>query len=149
MAPSAVQHFDETLTCTKLSLRRASENRYPLFRKHSGPLCCGAPVTELSTASLPHPCAAKKIVCYKCESNEADVKRGDIMRARFKNDEGIRDMGLKAPSIITFMISVVLTVVVLMSSFFGAEIPGLKDNEQWALLLSYGILMLGCLVKGL
>jgi hypothetical protein len=71
------------------------------------------------------------------------------MRARFKNDEGIRDMGLKAPSIITFMISVVLTVVVLMSSFFGAEIPGLKDNEQWALLLSYGILMLGCLVKGL
>lgn len=58
-------------------------------------------------------------------------------------------MGLKAPSIITFMLSVVLTVIVLMSEYFGAEIPGLKGNELWALLASYAVLMLGCMVPGL
>jgi hypothetical protein len=53
------------------------------------------------------------------------------MRARFisKNAEGVRTVGLKAPSIITFMLSVILAVIVLMSTFFGAEIPGLKGNE--------------------
>ena len=70
------------------------------------------------------------------------------MRARFvgKNDQGVGTMGLKAPSIITFMLSVILAVIVLMSTFFGAEIPGLKGNELWALLVSYLILMLGCLL---
>lgn len=58
-------------------------------------------------------------------------------------------MGLKAPGIITFMISVIIVVVVLVSRFFGAEIPGLKDNELWALLGSYTILMLGCLLRGM
>lgn len=58
-------------------------------------------------------------------------------------------MGLKPPSIVTFMSSVVLAVVVLMSYFFGAEIPGLKGNEIWALLLSYLILMIGCIAPGL
>jgi hypothetical protein len=58
-------------------------------------------------------------------------------------------MGLKAPSIITFMLSVILTVIVLTSMFFGAEIPGLKGNEPWVLLGSYAILMLGCMVRGL
>ncbi len=32
-------------------------------------------------------------------------------------------MGLKAPGIHTFMVSVVLTVVVLIMTFFGAQIP--------------------------
>jgi len=40
-------------------------------------------------------------------------------------------------------------VIVLMSVFFSAEIPGLKGNELWALLGSYAILMLGCMVRGL
>ncbi len=71
------------------------------------------------------------------------------MRARFKSEDGVRDMGLKAPSIITFMLSVILAVVVLTSTFFGADIPGLKGNELWALLMSYAILMLGCMVRGL
>lgn len=71
------------------------------------------------------------------------------MRARFRSEEGIGHVGLKAPSIITFMLSVILAVIVLMSIFFGAEIPGLKNNELWALLLSYVILMLGCMVRGL
>jgi hypothetical protein len=47
------------------------------------------------------------------------------------------------------MISVIIVVVVLVSRFFGAEIPGLKDNELWALLGSYTILMLGCLLRGM
>lgn len=58
-------------------------------------------------------------------------------------------MGLKPPSIITFMVSVILAVIVLMSVFFGADIPGIKGNELWALLTSYLILMLGCMVRWL
>jgi len=65
------------------------------------------------------------------------------------SQEGAGDVGLKAPGIITFMLSVILTVIVLVSRFFGAEIPGLTGNEFWALLLSYSILMLGCLLRGL
>ncbi len=71
------------------------------------------------------------------------------MRVRMRSEEGVHDMGLKAPSIITFMLSVILAVIVLTSVFFGAEIPGLKGNELWALLGSYAILMLGCMVPGL
>ena len=71
------------------------------------------------------------------------------MRVRLRNEEGVRDMGLKAPGIVTFLISVVLTVIVLTSKFFGATIPGLTGNESWALLFSYCILMLGCMVRGM
>ncbi|ADJ24719.1 MAG: hypothetical protein J0H37_08825 [Hyphomicrobium denitrificans] len=71
------------------------------------------------------------------------------MRVRFRNEEGVGDMGLKAPGIVTFMVSVILTVIVLTSKFFGAEIPGLTGNESWALLASYAILMLGCMVRGM
>lgn len=71
------------------------------------------------------------------------------MRARFQSYEGERTMGLKPPSIITFMFSVILAVIVLMSQYFGADIPYLKGNELWALLASYAILMLGCMVPGL
>jgi len=71
------------------------------------------------------------------------------MRVRLRNEEGVRDMGLKAPGIVTFLISVVLTVIVLTSKFFGATIPGLTGNESWALLVSYCILMLGCMVRGM
>lgn len=71
------------------------------------------------------------------------------MRVRLKSQEGVGNMGLKAPGIITFMLSVILAVIVLVSTFFGADIPGLKGNEFWALLISYSILMLGCLLRGL
>ncbi len=71
------------------------------------------------------------------------------MRVRLRSEEGVHDMGLKAPGIITFMLSVVLTVIVLTSKFFGAEIPGLTGNESWAMLGSYLILMLGCMVRGM
>jgi hypothetical protein len=71
------------------------------------------------------------------------------MRVRFKNEEGVRNMGLKAPGIITFMMSVILVVIVLVSKFAGASIPGITGQEDWALLASYLVLMLGCLMRGL
>jgi hypothetical protein len=58
-------------------------------------------------------------------------------------------MGLKAPGILTFMVSVILTVTVLIMKFFGAQIPFLVGNVFWALLLSQVILVLGCVMRGL
>jgi hypothetical protein len=71
------------------------------------------------------------------------------MRVRFRSEEGVHDMGLKAPGIITFMLSVILTVIVFMSKFFGAEIPMVTGNESWAMLGAYTILMVGCMVRGM
>jgi hypothetical protein len=58
-------------------------------------------------------------------------------------------MVLKAPGILTFMVSIVLTVTVLIMKFFGAEIPFLIGNEFWVLLLAQTILVLGCVMRGL
>ncbi len=58
-------------------------------------------------------------------------------------------MVLKAPGILTFMVSIVLTVTVLIMKFFGAEIPFLIGNEFWVLLLAQAILVLGCAMRGL
>ena len=58
-------------------------------------------------------------------------------------------MGLKAPGILTFMLSVIITVVVLVVTFFGADIPLLKGNEFWALLVAQFILVFGCIMRGL
>lgn len=62
---------------------------------------------------------------------------------------GVETMGLKAPGIVTFMLSVILTVTVLIIKFFGAEIPFVTGNEFWALLLAQVILVLGCIMRGL
>ena len=58
-------------------------------------------------------------------------------------------MGLKAPGIITFMLSVILTFTVLIIKFFGAQIPFITGNEFFALLLAQIILILGCIMRGL
>lgn len=58
-------------------------------------------------------------------------------------------MGLKAPGILTFMLSVILTVVVLIMKFFQAQIPGLNGHELWVLLVAQLILVLGCISRGL
>ena len=58
-------------------------------------------------------------------------------------------MSLKAPGILTFTVSVVLVVCVLVVKFFGADIPLLKGNEFWALLAAHGILVIGCMIRGL
>jgi hypothetical protein len=58
-------------------------------------------------------------------------------------------MVLKAPGIITFILSIVLMVCVLVVKFFGAQIPLIQGNEFWFLLLAQLILMLGCIMRGL
>ena len=58
-------------------------------------------------------------------------------------------MGLKAPGIITFMLSDILTVTVLIIKFFGAEIPFVTGNEFFVLLLAQVILVFGCIMRGL
>lgn len=64
--------------------------------------------------------------------------------------KGDRHMGLKAPSILTFMLSVILTMAVLFTIFFKADIPFLKEaGGFWALLMAQFVLVLGCTMRGL
>ncbi len=63
---------------------------------------------------------------------------------------GEATMGLKAPGILTFMISVILTVAVLFVWFFDAKIPLLEGPGLLVgLLLAQVILILGCTMRGL
>lgn len=63
--------------------------------------------------------------------------------------ESSMTMGLKAPGILTFMLSVILVVCVLIAKFFGAVIPFVSGNELWVVLLAQVILVLGCIMRGL
>jgi hypothetical protein len=60
-------------------------------------------------------------------------------------------MALKAPGILTFMLSVILTVIVLITYFFPAQIPFFSGPQQqfWALLVAQIILVFGCIMRGL
>lgn len=58
-------------------------------------------------------------------------------------------MALKAPGILTFLVSIILTVVVLIMTFFNADVPFLKGHEFWALLSAQVILIMGCLMRWL
>ena len=59
-------------------------------------------------------------------------------------------MGLKAPGMITFLISFIVMMAVMFAKFFGAQIPGLNEHTQFAgLLFAYAILALGCLLRAL
>ena len=60
-------------------------------------------------------------------------------------------MGLKAPGILTFLVSFVIMTAVLGAKYFNATIPGLTgDVTQFAgLLAAYFILVLGCLLRAL
>ena len=58
-------------------------------------------------------------------------------------------MSLKAPGIITFMLSVILVVCVLMAKLFQASIPLVNGNEFWILLLAHAVLVFGCIMRGL
>ncbi len=58
-------------------------------------------------------------------------------------------MGLKAPGILTFMLSVVMVVCVLVVKYFGAEIPFLVGHEFYALLVAHLLLVTGCMIKGM
>jgi len=58
-------------------------------------------------------------------------------------------MALKAPGILTFMLSVILTVLALVSFFFKASIPFITDQEIWVILLAQFVLVFGCIMRGL
>lgn len=58
-------------------------------------------------------------------------------------------MGLKAPGILTFLLTVILTVIVLVTKFFDANVPIVKDYDFWVLLTAHVVLILACLMRGL
>lgn len=58
-------------------------------------------------------------------------------------------MGLSAPGILTFMLSVILTVCALIAKFYGAQIPLIQGHEFWAVVTAQIILTLGCLIRSL
>ena len=58
-------------------------------------------------------------------------------------------MALKAPGILTFMLSVILTVLALVTFFFGADIPFITGKEFWVLLVAQAVLVFGCIMRGL
>jgi hypothetical protein len=60
-------------------------------------------------------------------------------------------MALKAPGILVFTLSIILSLAVLFSRFFGATVPYLTgDTTQfYAMWAAYLVLLLGCIMRGL
>ena len=60
-------------------------------------------------------------------------------------------MVLKAPGILTFLVSIILALGVLYARYFGSDVPFfIGDATQfYALLGAYVILVLGCIMRGL
>jgi hypothetical protein len=58
-------------------------------------------------------------------------------------------MVLKAPGILTYMLSVILTVLALVTYFFGASIPYVTGQEFWVLVVAQIVLIFGCIMRGL
>ena len=59
-------------------------------------------------------------------------------------------MGLKAPGMLTFLLSFIVMMAVIFAKFFGAKIPGLNEYTEFiGLLLAYCVLALGCIVRGM
>jgi len=60
-------------------------------------------------------------------------------------------MALKAPGILVFMLSIILSLAVLFSRYFGSTVPFLTgDTTQfYAMMGAYLVLMFGCIMRGL
>jgi len=60
-------------------------------------------------------------------------------------------MALKAPGILIFTLSIVLSLAVLFARFFGATVPYLTGDvtQFYAMLGAYLVLLLGCIMRGL
>ena len=60
------------------------------------------------------------------------------------------NMALKAPGLLTFLLSFIVMMAVLFAKFFGAKIPGLNEYTEFGgMLAAYIVLALGCLVRSL
>jgi hypothetical protein len=62
-----------------------------------------------------------------------------------------RLMALKAPGILIFMLSLVLSLAVLFTRYFGASVPLLTQDatQFYAMWGAYLVLLLGCIMRGL
>lgn len=58
-------------------------------------------------------------------------------------------MGLKAPGILTFTLSIVLVVVAAGSKYAQAHLPLINGHEFELLLIAHLILVFGCIMRGL
>jgi len=60
-------------------------------------------------------------------------------------------MALKAPGILIFTLSIILSLTVLFARYFGATVPFLTgDSTQfYAMFAAYLVLMFGCIMRGL
>ena len=60
-------------------------------------------------------------------------------------------MVLKAPGILSFLLSIVLALAVLSARYFGVSVPLLTGDVAhfYGLLAAYVILLLGCIMRGL
>jgi hypothetical protein len=69
------------------------------------------------------------------------------------NHRSVREMRmvLKAPGILTFLLSIVLALAVLFARYFGTSVPLLTGDVAhfYGLLAAYVILLLGCIMRGL
>lgn len=58
-------------------------------------------------------------------------------------------MGLKAPGIITFTLSIILVVIAAGSKYAQAHVPMVNGNEVPMLILAHLLLALGCVLRRL
>ncbi len=60
-------------------------------------------------------------------------------------------MALKAPGILTFLLSIIVALAVLFAKFFGASVPLLtrETTHFYGMLAAYVILLFGCIMRGL
>jgi hypothetical protein len=56
-------------------------------------------------------------------------------------------MGIKAPSLVTFAVSVLLTLAVVLAKI-GVPVPVVSGYEFFVLLVAQVLLILGCTMRG-
>jgi hypothetical protein len=85
--------------------------------------------------------------CYKPLLSSTSRRRA---RSQGHHWETMR-MALKAPGILVFTLSIILSLAVLFSRFFGTNVPYLTaDTTQFYVMWSaYLVLLLGCTMRGL
>jgi hypothetical protein len=59
----------------------------------------------------------------------------------------IPKMGIKAPSLVTFAVSILLTLAVLLAKI-GIAVPLVSGYEFFVLLVAQFLLILGCTMRG-
>lgn len=57
-------------------------------------------------------------------------------------------MGLKAPGILTFTLSIILLVIAAGSKYAQAHIPVVNGREFAMVVLAHMVLLIGCVVRG-